>query len=95
MRNRSISDVCDKLELALSDAKGELPPLATSSIVKARQPIGYEPLRYLFHTTASKWETEVSALGGINYSNIKKIRMPNFLTKKASLFSKREAFLVS
>ncbi|MGR6833896.1 transposase domain-containing protein [Aliivibrio wodanis] len=56
MRNRSISDVCDKLELAFPDAKGELPPLATSSIVKARQRIGYEPLRYLFHTTASKWE---------------------------------------
>ena len=36
MRNRSISDACDKLELASSDAKGDLPPLATSSIVKAR-----------------------------------------------------------
>lgn len=58
MRNRSISDVCDKLELAFPDSKGDLPPLATSSIVKARQRIGYEPLRYLFHTTASKWEAE-------------------------------------
>ena len=28
-----------------------------------------------FNLVANKWETEVSALGGINYSNIKKIRM--------------------
>ncbi|MBD1560038.1 IS4 family transposase, partial [Vibrio sp. S9_S30] len=58
MRNRSICDVCDKLELAFPDSKGELPPLATSSIVKARQRVGYEPLRYLFYTTASQWEKE-------------------------------------
>lgn len=58
MRNRSISDVCDKLELAFPDSKGELPPLATSSIVKARQRIGLEPLRHLFHTTATEWEKE-------------------------------------
>ncbi|WNJ95695.1 IS4 family transposase [Vibrio ruber] len=61
MRNRSISDVCDKLELAFPDSKGELPPLATSSIVKARQRIGFEPLRYLFHTTATEWEKEDTA----------------------------------
>jgi Insertion element 4 transposase N-terminal len=56
MRDRSINDVCDKLELAFPDAKGELPPLATSSIVKARQRIGAEPLRHLFLTTATEWE---------------------------------------
>jgi DNA-binding Xre family transcriptional regulator len=28
-----------------------------------------------FNLVASKWETEVTALGGINNSNIKKIRM--------------------
>jgi len=58
MRDRSISDVCDKLELAFPDSKGELPPLATSSIVKARQRIGVEPLRHLFRTTAAEWEKE-------------------------------------
>ena len=58
MRDRSINDVCDKLELAFPDAKGELPPLATSSIVKARQRIGAEPLRHLFLTTATEWEKE-------------------------------------
>ncbi|MDE9483379.1 transposase domain-containing protein, partial [Xenorhabdus bovienii] len=41
MRNRSINDVCDKLELAFPDAK-----------------IGVEPLRHLFHTTATEWEKE-------------------------------------
>jgi hypothetical protein len=34
LRNRSISEVCDKLELAFSDAKGELPPLATHQFHK-------------------------------------------------------------
>jgi hypothetical protein len=28
-----------------------------------------------FNLIANKWETEVTALGGINYCNIKKIRM--------------------
>ncbi|CDH30940.1 transposase domain-containing protein [Xenorhabdus bovienii] len=56
MRNRSINDVCDKLELAFPDAKGELPSLASSSISKARHRIGVEPLRHLFHTTATEWE---------------------------------------
>ncbi|MDE9496088.1 IS4 family transposase [Xenorhabdus bovienii] len=58
MRNRSINDVCDKLELAFPDAKGELPSLASSSISKARHHIGVEPLRHLFHTTATEWEKE-------------------------------------
>ena len=28
-----------------------------------------------FNLVTNKWKTEVSALGGINYSNIKKIKM--------------------
>jgi len=56
LRNRSISDVCDKLELAFPDAKGELPPLATSSIIKGKEKLGVEPMRYLFKLTASQWE---------------------------------------
>ncbi|RKE93332.1 IS4 family transposase [Xenorhabdus ehlersii] len=58
MRNRSINDVCDKLDLAFPDAKGELPSLASSRISKARHRIGVEPLRHLFHTTATEWEKE-------------------------------------
>ncbi|PHM69735.1 IS4 family transposase [Xenorhabdus kozodoii] len=58
MRNRSINEVCDKLDLAFPDAKGELPLLASSSISKARYRIGVEPLRHLFHTTATEWEKE-------------------------------------
>ena len=58
MRNRSIADVCDKLDLAFPDAKGALPPLASSSVTDARAKLSYEPLRYLFHTTAAHWEQE-------------------------------------
>jgi hypothetical protein len=58
LRNRSIQDVCDKLELAFPDAKGELPPLATSSIIKGKEKLGYEPLRYLFKLTAAQWENK-------------------------------------
>lgn len=58
MRNRSIQQVCDTLSLAFPDAKGELPPLATSSIIKAKEKLGSEPMRYLFKTTAAQWETQ-------------------------------------
>lgn len=58
MRNRPISDVCDKLELAFPDRNGKMTPMASSSITAARQKLGYEPLRYLFHSTASHWEKE-------------------------------------
>ncbi|WFQ80308.1 IS4 family transposase [Xenorhabdus sp. SF857] len=61
MRNRSINDVCDKLDLAFPDAKGKLPPLASSSLSKARHRLGIEPLRHLFHTTATEWEKEDTA----------------------------------
>lgn len=56
MRNRSIPEVCDKLELAFPDAKGELPPLATSSIIKGKEKLGCEPMKYLFKHTATEWE---------------------------------------
>ena len=56
LRNRSIPEVCDKLELAFPDAKGELPPLATSSIIKGKEKLGAEPMKYLFKHTAAHWE---------------------------------------
>lgn len=58
MRNRSISDVCDKLDLAFPDSQGDFSPMATSSLVKARQRLGFEPLRHLFYSTAEQWEKE-------------------------------------
>ncbi|ENM5727226.1 IS4 family transposase [Vibrio mimicus] len=58
LRNRSIQSVCDQLELAFPDAKGELPPLATSSIIKGREKLGAEPMRYLFKLTAAQWEKQ-------------------------------------
>ncbi len=56
LRNRSISEVCDKLELAFPDANGDFPPLATSSIIKGKEKLGADPMRYLFKLTAAQWE---------------------------------------
>lgn len=56
LRNRSIPEVCDKLELAFPDAKGDLPPLATSSIIKGKEKLGAAPMQYLFKLTAAQWE---------------------------------------
>ena len=56
LRNRSIAEVCDKLELAFPDSNGDLPPLASSSIIKAREKLGFEPMRYLFKLTAAQWD---------------------------------------
>lgn len=58
LRNRSIQTVCDRLELAFPDAKGELPPLATSSIIKGKEKLGFEPMRYLFKLTAAQWDKQ-------------------------------------
>ncbi|WP_281647618.1 IS4 family transposase [Parendozoicomonas sp. Alg238-R29] len=58
MRNRSIAEVCDKLDLAFPDSHGRLEPMASSSVTKARNKLGCEPLHYLFHTTAAHWEKE-------------------------------------
>lgn len=44
LRDRSIQTVCDRLELAFPDSKGELPPLATSSIIKGKEKLGFEPM---------------------------------------------------
>ncbi|WP_211234212.1 IS4 family transposase [Aliagarivorans taiwanensis] len=55
-RNRSIQDVCDKLELAFPDADGQTAPLATSSIIAGKERLGADPMRYLFKTTAAHWE---------------------------------------
>lgn len=56
LRNRSISQVCDTLELAFPDTNGDLPPLASSSIIKGREKLGFEPMRYLFKLAAEQWD---------------------------------------
>jgi len=55
IRNQSIEQVVDKLELALPDKKGTL--IAKSAISKARQRLGEDPLAYLFAATAAEWAT--------------------------------------
>lgn len=53
MRDRSISDVVQKLDLVLPGADGE--PIAPSAITQARTRLGEEPLRWLFGRTAAQW----------------------------------------
>jgi transposase IS4-like protein/DDE family transposase len=55
MRNMSIEQVVDKLELALPDRKDTL--IAKSAISKARQRLGEDPIAYLFAVTAAEWAT--------------------------------------
>jgi len=52
-RDRSIVEVVDSLDLALPGSRG--PTVARSAITPARDRLGAEPLRWLFHTTAEHW----------------------------------------
>jgi hypothetical protein len=53
IRNQSIEQVMDKLELALPDKRGTV--VAKSAISKARKRLGEDPLAYLFAVTAAEW----------------------------------------
>lgn len=55
-RDRSISDVVDKLDLTLTDKLGE--SVAPSAIPQARQRLTSEPLAALFNLTAAHWIAE-------------------------------------
>ncbi len=55
MRDLSIEQVVDKLELALPDRNDTL--VAKSAISKARRRLGEDPLAYLFAVTAAEWAT--------------------------------------
>ncbi len=55
-RERSIRDVCDKLDLALPEA--DKPFVATSALAQARARLGEEPLRYLFLSSAEAWSKQ-------------------------------------
>lgn len=52
MRGRSISDVVDKLDLALPGSGGAM---ASSAISKARQRVGSQPIEWLFRRASSHW----------------------------------------
>ncbi|WP_319784450.1 transposase domain-containing protein [Oceanisphaera sp. IT1-181] len=55
-RDRSISDVVDKLDLQLTDKLGE--SVAPSAIHQARQRLTSEPLAAFFNLTAEHWIAE-------------------------------------
>lgn len=54
-RNRSIADICDKLDLVLPEPDGRTIPVAPSALTQARERLGEEPLRYLFLSTVQAW----------------------------------------
>lgn len=55
-RNRPIDEVVSKLDLALPGRRGATP--APSAVVKARQRLGAEPMRWLFERCSEKWAHE-------------------------------------
>lgn len=55
-RNRPIDEVVSKLDLALPGPRGVTP--APSAVVKARQRLGEEPMRWLFERCSEKWAHE-------------------------------------
>ena len=52
-RDRSISDVVEKLDLTLTDTLGDT--VAPSAIPQARQRLSSDPLQALFHLCAAHW----------------------------------------
>lgn len=59
-RNRPVSEVVEKLDLALPAGEGGK-PVAASAIVQARQRLGEEPLAELFKLCGRKWGHESAA----------------------------------
>ena len=54
-RDRSIRDVCEKLDIALPDLRHGRPSVVSSALAQARERLGEEPLRYLFLSSAQAW----------------------------------------
>ena len=54
-RDRSIRDVCEKLDIALPDPRSSRPSVVSSALAQARERLGEEPLRYLFLSSAEAW----------------------------------------
>jgi hypothetical protein len=57
MRDRPISDVVDKLDLALPRS-GKREPVARSAVAQARSRLGDEPMEWLFLRSADAWAHE-------------------------------------
>jgi hypothetical protein len=53
LRDRSIVEVAERLDLVLPDARGSSP--SNSAVAQARARLGPEPVRWLFETTAGRW----------------------------------------
>lgn len=54
-RDRSIQDLCDKLDLVLPPKPNTVGTLAPSALPQARARLGFEPMRYLFLSSAQAW----------------------------------------
>lgn len=59
-RNRSISEIVDRLDLVLPDEKGQRQSVAKAAIPPARDRLGVEPLSELFEVTARRWSDELA-----------------------------------
>lgn len=59
MRNRSIQEVADKLDLAIPAENG--PGVVPSALAQARARLGEEPMRALFEICAQRWAHESAA----------------------------------
>jgi hypothetical protein len=57
LRDRPIMEVLSKLDLAMPDTDGDT-TVASSSIAKARQRVGAEPLQWLFRRCSRQWALE-------------------------------------
>ncbi|MGR5146550.1 transposase domain-containing protein [Photobacterium alginatilyticum] len=68
LRNRSIQSVCDKHVLAFPDSKGELPPPATSSLVKRKEKLGTKPMQWTKYSLAHSQRASSSSFKSIGAS---------------------------
>ena len=55
LRDRSIAEVVRHLDLVLPTPSGQRAPVSGGAVVQARDRLGAEPLRWLFHATAAVW----------------------------------------
>jgi hypothetical protein len=60
-RDRSISEIVQRLDLVLPGEDGRRQDVANSAITPARDRLGFEPLRSLFEVTARRWAVESAA----------------------------------
>lgn len=59
-RNRSITEIIDRLDLVLPDSEGKRQGVAKAAIPPARDRLGVEPMSELFEMTARRWAEELA-----------------------------------